>query len=355
MTVSENTSESFRFEIIKNIFQFTNSASQGMRGVSDFDDAAIVPISEENCLVVASDFVRGSGFTLFKKGYLNYFDVGYYLVAANLSDIAAMGVKPIGLTNIVRYTKDLSNKEFEDILKGIKAACDRYEVIVVGGDIGSYESSVLAATAFGFGKPNQILYRSGAKEGDYLCISGTVGLPFAALMYFDKAKPAGMTLSQSEEELLLKSWQRPIPRIQEALLLSEGLVANSCQDVSDGLKATIEQIGKSSNLTFDVYEEKLPIPAVVHKIANYLGVDPIGMASSASVDFSLLFTVPENKLDTCQELFEVQNLRIAVIGKTNKADIHQLIKLDGSKNILPGFSWDHNAGSVTEQFLKLEK
>src|SRR5712691_7591966 len=114
MTIS---GEQERLEVIRNILKSQSPQSQSLplrliAGVEDADDCAVFDIYGDLSLVVGTDFVRGTNFMLFQEGYLNYFDLGYYLVVANLSDIAAMGAQPVGLTTIIRYPHSLEDNDF---------------------------------------------------------------------------------------------------------------------------------------------------------------------------------------------------------------------------------------------------
>src|SRR6266700_3016755 len=147
-------SEQKRLESVRTILQAQSlpgaiSSVQLMMNADDNDDCAVYDFPGNLSLVVGMDFVRGPGFVLFQERYLNYFDLGYYLVVANLSDIAAMGATPIGMTTVIRYRASLTDKDFTQILEGIKAAAAYYQTPIVGGDIGEYTETVLAATAFG--------------------------------------------------------------------------------------------------------------------------------------------------------------------------------------------------------------
>jgi thiamine-monophosphate kinase len=242
--------ERARLRMLRNVLG-QSSARVSRIGVKEMDDAALVPLSDSESLVIASDFVRGSEFYLFQLGHMNYFDVGYYLVVANISDIAAMGAQPTGLTTIVRYSKDMTDDDFCLVFSGIAAAADQLGVEIVGGDIGGYRSDVFAATAFGFVETSKALLRSSARAGDLLCVTGSIGLPITALIYFKEMKPRGFRVAPSDEERLLASWRRPAARVKHGLILGREELAHACQDVSDGLKATIEQVGVASGVTFN--------------------------------------------------------------------------------------------------------
>src|ERR1700722_5576220 len=142
--------EQLLLSVIRNILQYEGRSDLPL-GVESMDDCALIKISDEDSIAISSDFIRGSAFTLFQLGLLSYFDVGFYLVSANLSDLASMGATPIGLSTIVRYA-DMDDNDFADVFKGMKAAADIHNAQIIGGDIGSYKADVLAATAFGLVK-----------------------------------------------------------------------------------------------------------------------------------------------------------------------------------------------------------
>lgn len=321
-------------------------------GVDAQDDAAVVRLSKSSDLVISSDFIRGTGFYLFQLGHLDHFDVGYYLVIANLSDLAAMGAKPIGLTTVIRYGPDQTDEQFEKIFLGIRAAADKYDVIVVGGDTGSYHADVFVATAFGLAQDNGVLLRSGARNGDLLCVTGTVGLPITAIAYFKRAKNLGLSLPKVEEERILGSWKRPVPRIREGLVLCKNEIASACQDISDGLKATVEQISKLSEVNFTIFEDRLPIDSTTKRVAEFLGISVPQLALSASVDFQLLFTMSPDKKTLCDSVMRSEGLSYSIIGEANSPPDNILVRIDGTEGPLPGVGWNHQAGDLIEQVVK---
>jgi len=319
---------------------------------NDSDDSALVKISDTQSMVIGSDFIRGSGFTLFRLGLLNYHDIGYYLISANLSDIAAMGSIPFGVTTIIRYKNDLTDKEYESILAGIKEACDKYKIELLGGDIGSYESNVLSATAFGFIETSKALLRTNAQYNDIVCVTGYIGLPSTALVYFDKLKPNGISfLSKEEEDILLNSWKKPSARVKEGFLLSNQELANSCQDISDGLKATIEQIAKLSRKNIKIFEKNLPIHNITKKVADYLNIEPSHLAMSASVDFELFFTVSPDKIEQCIKSFNDANLNIFKIGVVEEIPSNIMINSNNQDVTLPGLEWKQQTNDFISEIL----
>lgn len=326
---------------------------QLVSGAEDADDCAVYDLPGNLSLVVGMDFVRGTKFTLFQEGKLNYFDIGYYLVVANLSDIAAMGATPTGLTTVIRYPDTLEDANFIQILEGINEAASVYQTPIVGGDIGSYDEMVLAATAFGITEHGKYLRRRGTIEGDVLCVTGDVGLPSTALVYFTRAKKEGLVLPDEEENLLINSWRRPVARIAEGSALAKLGVVHACQDISDGLKATVDQLGQASTISFKLYESHLPIHPITVKVAAFLQVDPIALAFSASVDFDLLFTLSPPDLEVTQKAMRDTGYEFHVIGQAiHGSGASYLVRADGSVSNIPGTAWNQQIGDVTQIILK---
>jgi thiamine-monophosphate kinase len=332
--------EFVRIAMLKSIVEGEHREnSPVLLGVEGLDDAALVKITEDTSLVVASDFVRGSGFYLFQLGHLDYLDIGYYLIVANLSDLAAMGARPTGITTIIRYSKEMTDDQFQAIFRGMDAAAKDYATEIVGGDIGGYSEDVFAATAFGFVKTSRALLRSRAHAGDLLCVTGTVGLPITALLYYKEVKQAGFQLSQDDERRILASWRRPKARIAEGALLAETGFGHACQDISDGLKSTVEQVSALSGRTFTVRESALPIDPATRAMADFLRVSAAQIAVSASVDFELLFTISPAEHDLCRKAFSEHGLGFHIIGEVNELGKNIFVSEDGEQHGLPGVAW----------------
>ena len=177
--------------------------------------------------------------------------------------------------------------DFAEIIQGIKEAASLYNTPIVGGDIGGYVEVVLAATAFGIAERGKYLKRGGTVETDVLCVTGYLGLPSTALVYFTRAKQAGLVLSDEEEQELLRSWKRPVAHVAEGVALASLGIVHACQDVSDGGKATIEQLANLSNVSFEIHEDRLPIHPITIKVAQYLGVDSVSLARSRICGFPI--------------------------------------------------------------------
>lgn len=346
-----------RIDILNSILHSNdgNGSKDKYKGIisgREFDDAALIPIDNESSLVVASDFIRGTGFYLFQLGLLDYYDVGYYLIIANISDIAAMGALPIALTTNIRYSKNVSDEEFANVFMGIKDAAEKYRVPVVGGDIGGYDVNVFTATALGKVKTNNALLRKNVKNDDLLCVTGQVGTPITALTYFKKVRNEKKIFDNKDEEKLLDSWKRPEAKINEGALLSSSMLCNGCMDISDGLAGSIHQLTKSTGVTFTIYEEKVPICKYAKLLAERLMISPSQLAFSSSVDFQLLFTISKSDISECKRLFSKNNYSFTVIGETNDCGINKMIDKENKEVDLPGIPWVQQSGDYLKDIIR---
>jgi len=320
-------------------------------GVEAMDDGAILGPTGGKCLVLSTDFVRASGFLLYQQGLLGYFDLGYYLITANASDLAAMGAAPVAAMTVLRYSDTMSDEQFVDAIKGMKAAAEQCGLEIIGGDIGGHSKDVFAATVIGSVDPGRELRRRGASVGDLLCVTGTIGLPITALSYFMKARSRKYTLPLEDEALLLDSWRRPHARIAEGQILSGSGIVTACQDISDGLKATIDQLADASGVCFQVEAARLPIHRTTTEVANALDTDPIGLAMSASVDFELLFTVKQSGWEQLSGALGAVGCPVVVIGRAIEASGNVLVGPDGRAMKLPGIAWDQQPGDYLTEII----
>ncbi len=310
-------------------------------GVEALDDCAVIPISGELDLVIGSDFVRGQGFHLFKRGILSNRDIGYYLIGANASDLAAMGASPIGVVVVLRYTSTMTDADFEAIMDGVTLACADMGIPLLGGDTGGYESSVLSAAAVGVCPSGRALLRAGARPGDVLFLSDEVGLAGAALAYFTRATQEGLKLPRDAEETLANAWRRVRPALAQGQLLVQKELSRCAIDTSDGLKAACRQLAEASKVDILLSPERIPIHPVARDVAKVFNVDPLALGVGDSVDFRLLFSVSKSKVQDVWQAFNEQSWPLYEIGRIEaSADRPGVFLEQGDKRTpLPGVEW----------------
>jgi thiamine-monophosphate kinase len=300
-------------------FPVAGDSQSATVGLTDLDDGAVLPMCDGTDLVVCSDFVRGTGFDLFQLGLLTWEDIGFYLVGANASDLAAMGASPLGITIVVRYSPDLNDQDYESLVSGIAEACSRFSLPLLGGDSGSSTTCVLSASALGTCPRDRALLRSRGVDGDALYITGTVGLAAAAMAYFKRDQAQTMRLDESAEYRLLSSWQRVQPAIGQGAFLVKERLSRCAIDTSDGLAVSCQHLAEASRVDIVLSKDSIPIDAETTAVARLLEIDPLRLALSESVDFRLLFSVNANAVPALEREFSARKWPLFRIGDFREA------------------------------------
>jgi len=287
-------SELGEFGLIKRLtkpFECKNSST--IKGVGD--DCAIIT-SEGKQLVVTTDLlVEGIHFDLV---YTPLAHLGYKSVAVNLSDVCAMGAIPTQITVSIAASAKFSVESLEQLYDGIRRACSRYDVDLVGGDTtSSMTGLVICITAIGQIPEGKASMRSGAKVGDLICVSGDLGGAYAGFQVLQREKEVFMVNSNSQPDLkkydyVVDRQLKPEPRLDVVRKLMElGIQPHSMIDVSDGLSSEILHICDQSNCGAKIFESKIPIDAQTEMVAEELNLDAIIFAMNGGEDYELLFTI----------------------------------------------------------------
>jgi thiamine-monophosphate kinase len=312
-------------------------------GLSQLDDCAVIPIGGGNDLVLGSDFVRGAGFHLFKMGLLSNFDIGYFLVAANISDLAAMGAAPTGILVVFRYTKEMTDDDFREVMSGVAAACQKFQAPLLGGDTGGYELPVLSACAVGIVPHGRAMLRSNGRAGDVLFVTNKVGTAGAALAYFTRAEPRGLEVDEKIREEMLRAWRRPAPPLVQAIHLVEKRYVSCAIDTSDGLKAACRQLAEASHLAAVLTREDIPMSAPAMMVAGLLKVDALALAVGDSVDFQLVFASAPEFADEIERDFVARQWALYRVGTLIESDrVGVFLKNGEQLEDFPGVEWDQS-------------
>lgn len=310
-------------------------------GAEAQDDCAVLHVHSPLDVVIGSDYVRGSKFFLYEQGLLDEYDIGWYLAAANISDVAAMGALPVALLSVIRYPSDMTDLAFEAVVAGIADSCANVGALPVGGDIGTAERLFLSASAVGVVEPGGALMRSGARPGDLVCVTGPTGTAGSALAYFRAKAQGGPSLRPEAEERLLRPWRRAQARTGEGRVLQRSGVVTSCIDTSDGLRGALEGLAASSRVGLDVDAASLPVPTAVLEVADLLGRPADGLVLGDSVDFELAFTVRPADFDALTaDLSTADCGPPMVVGAvTQDAGTLAYVRARGQREGLPGEPW----------------
>jgi thiamine-monophosphate kinase len=263
------------------------------------DDAAVI-YSPMHQVITTDLLIEGIHFDL---SYCPLKHLGYKSVIVNLSDVFAMNARPKQILVSLAVSNRFSVEALEELYAGIKAACDKYRVDLIGGDTtASPKGMVISITAVGEASPEKIVYRNGAREGDLLCVSGDLGAAYIGLQLLEREKMIFKENPQIQPDLQGHAYTvgrqlKPDARGDIIELLEEaGVLPTSMIDVSDGLSSEILHLCKQSDVGCQLEEEMVPIARETYDTALSFNIDPINCALSGGEDYELLFTIrPEDR------------------------------------------------------------
>jgi len=279
------------------------------------DDAAVLETDPTRSLVVTTDVLVDG--VHFSDRTTTPADVGWRAVAANLSDLAAMGASPLGITVGLSIPGNLTVSWVENLYQGMSACLKQYQTGIVGGDICRSEGVHIAITAFGQVFPHQIIKRSSAQPGDAIVVTGFHGASRAGLELLLHPE-IGQHLSDREKSDLIQAHQRPQPRLDVLPILwkifnSPFSIRVAGMDSSDGLADAIAQICFSSSVGAKIQRNLIPIPPALYQLTS--SEQALNWALYGGEDFELVLCLP---LEKAQPLVERLGNYAAIIGTITK-------------------------------------
>lgn len=278
---------------------FTNQNEETIKGIGD--DAAVFDMGEKYLLTSTDMLLEGVHFDL---SYMPLQHLGYKAIAVNVSDIAAMNGIPKQVTVNLGLSNRFSVEAVEALYEGVRAACEEYKVDLVGGDTTSSHSGlVLSVTVLGEVAKDKIVYRSGAKENDILCVTGDLGAAFVGLQVLEREKQEFIANPDMQPQLdnynyVVGRQLKPRARMDIIHEFNDlGIVPTSMIDVSDGLASEAFHLCKQSGLGVAIYEDKLPIEKQAYETAAEFSIDPNSCALNGGEDYELLFTINQEDFE----------------------------------------------------------
>lgn len=289
MTLSE-------FSIINTYFQQSKS-KRIIAGIGD--DAAVIEIPINTQIVTSIDtLVKDVHFSVNTLPY----DLGYKALAVNLSDLAAMGATPD--TTLLSLTLEKATKKWlEAFSEGFFSLAEQYRISLMGGDI-TAGPLCISIVVNGMVPRGKAIYRSGAKVGDLIYVTGTIGDAGLAL---DLLKQKNTKI----DPFLLKRLHCPSPRIKAGLALRG--IASAAIDISDGLVADLEKIIQASGVGAKIYADQLPLSENLKQYCAFKKAWNYALTSGD--DYELCFTVPHKKSSQLKKLFKKLDCEYQCIGK----------------------------------------
>lgn len=320
-----------------------------VKGVGD--DCAVLHYPDAEVLVTTDMLMEGVHFDL---TYIDLQHLGYKSAMVNISDIFAMNGTPRQMTVSLALSKRFTVENMEQFYIGLRMACDKWGVDVVGGDTtSSYTGLAISITCIGEARREDIVYRNGARETDLVCVSGDLGAAYMGLqllerekaVYYqmvDEAKKKGKPVPDFQPDFAGKEYllQRQLKteargdivrRLREA-----GIRPTAMMDVSDGLSSELMHICKQSGVGCRIFEKQLPIDYQTAVMAEEMNMNVTTCALNGGEDYELLFTVPIGDHEKVQQLDDVH-----LIGHITRADLgHILVSRDDQEFELKAQGWN---------------
>ena len=271
------------------------------------DDCAVLHYPDKEILITTDMLMEGVHFDL---TYIDLQHLGWKSAMVNISDIFAMNGTPRQMTVSLALSKRFSVEDMDLFYQGLRMACDKWNIDIVGGDTtSSYTGMAISITCIGEANKDDIVYRNGARETDLICVSGDLGAAYMGLQLLEREKAV---YYQMVEEYKKKGNQVPDFQpdfagkeylLQRQLkteargdiierLRTAGIRPTAMMDISDGLSSELMHICKQSGVGCRVYEKNIPIDYQTAVMAEELNMNVTTCALNGGEDYELLFTVP---------------------------------------------------------------
>ncbi|WP_158551395.1 thiamine-phosphate kinase [Rhodohalobacter sp. SW132] len=275
---------------------FGTENNYGETGIGD--DCAVLPYGEGTSLLVTTDMLIEDRH--FRREWISPEDLGYKSLAVNLSDISAMGGKPLYAFLSIGLSDDLSVSWIEKFFRGTQELTQLHDVQLMGGDTTKSPGPVVINyTIIGVMQTDSILWRSGAKPGDHIAVLGNPGESGAGLKLLLDGAPA----DGEDEQKLISAHHRPQLYVEEAQFLASFGGVNSMIDLSDGIESDARHIAQKSGITLQMKVDQIPISPTLQRVCDTRSWDPLELAVASGEDYGLLFTAGGEKIDHLQQEF----------------------------------------------------
>jgi len=311
------------------------------------DDAAVITSQAGEWTVLTTDLLtEGVHFDLRTATMA---DIGFRAAAANLSDIAAMGGTPQHLLIALAIPRTGTSRQVHQLYRGMMTACRPHCVTLVGGDTSASSSGwFLSVTLIGMVPPRKALFRSGARVGDFLYVTGTIGDSLAGLKLLNEPSPGtkhdpwAATLSMKHRQFLIKRHLRPTARIAEGQWLNTHRLATSAIDISDGLSGDLRHICEESHVGADIHLSALPLSPAFRAYAASRKLEPAYLALTGGEDYELLFTVSPRQRPRLERTAINQGFSLTCIGTIHPRRFGmQVLSHRGQRRRLINTSYEH--------------
>jgi thiamine-monophosphate kinase len=311
-------------KVIQNIFEGT--PQNFIAGIGD--DAAVIENNEGKTILISTElFAEGIHFDL---AYFPLQHLGYKVVMAGISDIAAMNGIPKQILINVGLSNRFSVEAVQEFYMGVKAACSDFGVSLIGGDTSASRAGLIASiTAIGEAEKQKITKREGAQINDIICVTGDLGAAFLGLQILEREKAVFQADPNAQPELddfdyVVGRQLKPTIRMDIIHQMAEiGVIPTSMIDITDGLASDLLHICSQSKVGAQIFEDKLPIDDKTFLAATSLNLSPITAALNGGEDFELLFTISQSDYEKLKPISDIAT--IGFITEKSK-DVNLILK-----------------------------
>ena len=266
----------------------------------------------------------------FDTAFIGPEDLGYKSIAVNISDVAAMGGTPRRAVVALGISPDLEVEWVERLYSGMRECCDEFDMAVVGGDLSRSKELIISVALLGNPAGRLFVQRAGARVGDAVCVTGTLGASAAGLRL--------LRLENKDRLDLLKAHLRPTPRVREAEILRKHL-PTAMIDISDGFSPDLGHICEASNVGVLIEGGDLPL-------ADLSGVDvgetALQLALTGGEDYELCFTIPQDRCEAAMAaVTEATGTKVTRVGEVVEAERGRVLLVESGDTPLESPGWDH--------------
>jgi len=316
------------FSFIESIRQKTYNQPSLIKGIGD--DAAVFRQRHQDIVTAVDTFVEDIHFS---KQTMQAYHIGYRILAANLSDMAAMGAKPAYYLVSIVVPEHWSMEELSDIFKGMKTLASRYDIDLIGGDTVSGDKLMISITVIGFADENKVRFRHNAKVGDIVFVTGTLGDSQAGLYIL--MNPG----SYKSEAYYIKKHQMPEPQVVFSNYLQK-VPRLALNDISDGIANETAEIAEASKVIITLNESDIPTSSDYHQFPKNLQQQ---WKYYGGEDFEIMGTLPESDWRHVKEMAELHGVKVTQIGKVTKACETGRVYINNNDkiNMLPRKGYTH--------------
>lgn len=298
------------------------------------DDCAVIEAGDDECYLLSTDLlVENIHFSL--KWHSPYL-LGRKSLAVNLSDIAAMGGKPLFILLSIAVPSHVDDLWLEKWTKGVSDIAKQFNCVIIGGDTTKGEKLSINVVAIGVSPREKIIYRGGASPEEDIYVTGLLGGSSAGLEVLSKNLQRAGDFSQ-----LISTHLDPKPMVAEGLCLSTNMLATAMQDISDGLSTDLSHICKASSVAGEIFYNLLPFDEKLHKIATLTSKKLEYYTLKGGEDYKLVFTSPAANRKKLKELFRKSSFFLFRVGKTKAGSGVQLVYPGGIKKDITFEGFEH--------------